>query len=93
MKDFEKTRKVPSTRVDRVLLGILDQVVRETLLSLESPGSMSVVARLIQAVQEAYQGISFKPKPKSTWQADIEAKIASLSASKDLLPRAKGATA
>ena len=84
INEVERTRKIPSSKVDKTLLSVLNRVVGE-YASTHQPKSMSDIARILQAVQLCYQDASTRPRKQSEWRANIEAKIQQKSASIALL--------
>ncbi|HEY4832379.1 MAG TPA: hypothetical protein VIH61_07480, partial [Waddliaceae bacterium] len=89
--EVERTKKIPSTKVDGTILKALNRVAGEYANS-HQPKNMTDFARILQAVQLCYQDASARPKKPSEWRTNIEIKIQKMSASIALLQRKSAVT-
>ena len=77
VEDVERTSKVSSDKLDLKVIEALNKAVSESV-TVNIPCSIEDIAKILQAVQSAYQEIKRKDKKKNSWVASIEAKVAML---------------
>ena len=85
---FPRTRKIPSEKLNNVLINNVDNAVKEYIIT-NRPKNMTDIAKILQASQMTYQEISSKEKKPSEWKENIEAKILKYKIHLDLLKKSK----
>ncbi|KAI4290877.1 hypothetical protein PAPHI01_0151 [Pancytospora philotis] len=84
----ERTRKVPSSRVDTNVLTALNRAVGQHVKE-NPPSTMEHIARILQAVQAVYQAETERAPRASPWAANITAKITRQREARDVLMKAQ----
>ncbi|KAL6120621.1 hypothetical protein NUSPORA_02621 [Nucleospora cyclopteri] len=83
----ERTRKIPSSKVDADLLNLIDSVIGDHV-RLHPPENSQIITKLakcLQAAQQVYWAAYSTKKERSPWKDNITKKIEKLEKSRELL--------